>query len=98
MERLVLDRRPAIAGRVQSLVVVPIDPFEGREFDLSHCPPRPLGLDLLSLEEADRGLGHSVVVAVADRPHGRIDSLVDQPLRERKRRVSGGFNWSSQRL
>jgi hypothetical protein len=47
---------------VKSLVVVPVDPFEGRELDVGERLPRSFAVDLLGLVEADRGLGQTVVV------------------------------------
>src|SRR3954447_26862566 len=65
---------------MQSCVVEPIDPFQGRELDVSEGLPRAFSPDLLGLEQADRGLGQGVVVGVADAAYGRVDAGVDEPL------------------
>ena len=57
---LVLRWGESAAGRVQSCVVEPVDPFQRGQLDVGERFPGPFAADLLGLEEADRGLGEGV--------------------------------------
>ena len=83
---LKLDGRESVARAMESSVVVPVDPLEGRKLDLVECLPRSSAVDQLGLVEPDRGLGERVVVGVADRPDRGIGAGVDKPLGEGKAR------------
>ena len=63
---LVLDRGQVVAGGVQPAVVVPVDPFQGRQFDVVDASPGPAAADQLGLEQPDLALGQGVVQCVAD--------------------------------
>jgi hypothetical protein len=67
---------------MQPPVVVPVDPLERGELDLLDRLPRSSPVDQLGLEEADRALGQSVVVGVADGSDRGIGAGVDEPLGE----------------
>ena len=53
-------------GFKQTPVVVPVDPFQGREFDTIGAVPRALAADQFGLEQADDRLRQGIVVGVAD--------------------------------
>jgi hypothetical protein len=57
---LKLDGRESVARAMESSVVVPVDPLEGRKLDLVECLPRSSAVDQLGLVEPDRGLGERV--------------------------------------
>ena len=46
-------------------VVEPVDPFQGRQFEVLEAPPGAAVADQFGLVEADDRLGQGVVVAVA---------------------------------
>jgi uncharacterized protein YndB with AHSA1/START domain len=77
---LVLDRRQVVDGGVEALFVVPVHPGQGREFEFVDGAEWAVDLDALGLVEADHGLGHGVVVAVADRPDRGFDAGLGEPL------------------
>jgi hypothetical protein len=52
---------PTSRRRNGSLVVEPVDPFHGAEFDVGEATPGPSGLDQLGLAEADLGFGRDAV-------------------------------------
>ena len=54
-----------VAGAVQASVVVPVDPFQGGEFDVVEAAPRAPVVDQFGLKQADFGFGQSVVQRVA---------------------------------
>jgi hypothetical protein len=83
---------------VQALVVVPVDPLEGRKLDVGEGAPGSFAVDLLGLVEADGRFGEGVVIAVADRPDRREHPMVVEDLRERVAGVLGGFARSLQHL
>lgn len=64
-----------VAGAVQASVVVPVDPFQGGEFDVVETTPRAAVVDQFGLEQANFGFGQSVVQRVA---HG-ADAGCDWP-------------------
>src|SRR5919106_3760777 len=84
MVALVLRWSDSAAGGVQSGVVVPVDPFQSGQLDLGEGAPRPFAVDLLGLEESDRGLGQRVVVTIADAADRRVDAGLDEPAGEGK--------------
>jgi hypothetical protein len=53
---------------VQTTVVPPIDPLEGRQLELDEVGEGTAVGDELGLVEADHAFGHGVVVAVAAAP------------------------------
>ena len=74
MLRLDLCRGSVAELGMQALVVEPVDPFQGGEFDFLHGPPRLAGLDEFGFEEPEHGLGQRVVVGVTDRPGRELDA------------------------
>lgn len=52
------------AGGVQSAVVVPVDPLQGRQLDIVEVAPGPAAPDDLGLEQADLAFGERVVVGL----------------------------------
>ena len=79
-----LDRCEVIDRLVGSLVVEPVDPVQGAEFEMIDVSPGSFWSDQLGLVDADLGLGQGVVVGVAYRTHRRVHTLVDEPLGERE--------------
>ena len=65
---------------MQAFGVVPVDPFQGFPFDLSHRLPRPEEVAHLGLEEANDAFGQGVVVAVPDATDRGVDPGLCQPL------------------
>jgi hypothetical protein len=83
---------------VESLVVEPVDVFEGGELDVVEATPGSSPADELGLVEPDGGLGHGVVVRVAlgaDRGDG---AGLGETFGVADSQVLGGFNRSSQHL
>src|SRR5664280_2099930 len=74
MGLLQLDRGDVAAVLEQAAGVEPVDPFGGGVFDLVDAVPGAEASDHLGLVEAVDGLGQRVVVARADRTHGRGDA------------------------
>jgi hypothetical protein len=64
---LVLDRCEVVAGSVQPPVVVPVDPFQGRQFDVVETAPGAAGSDPLGLEQPEVGVLRAGV-GVVDQP------------------------------
>src|SRR5215207_7382951 len=60
-------------GVASSSFFEPIDPLEGRVFDLVELPPRAPGVNDLGLVQPDDRLGERVVIGIADaaRPTAR---------------------------
>ena len=56
-----------VAGAVESSVVVPVDPFQGGEFDVVEAFPGAAVVDQFGFEQADLGFGQGVVQGVTDR-------------------------------
>jgi hypothetical protein len=75
---LVFVGRDVSDGGVEPLVVEPVDPFRGGEFDVGEAVPGLAGLDQFRLVEADLGLHECVVQGVTDRSDGRVDAGVEQ--------------------
>lgn len=69
-----------VALAVEAGVVLSPHPFERREFDLLDCPPGPALADQLGLVEVVDGLGHRVVVRVADGSGGGDGAEFDGPV------------------
>lgn len=65
---LVLVGRDVSDCRVEALVVEPVDPFRGGEFDVSKAVSRLAGFDQLRLVETDLGLHERVVQSIAAVP------------------------------
>jgi hypothetical protein len=84
-----------LANRLeQAFVVVPVDPFQRRVFDLVDVFPRPawpLGFNL-----ADDALGQGIVVGVADAADRGFDVGFSEPLGVTDRQILGGFKRSLQ--
>ena len=58
-------RCQVVDGFVGALVVEPVHPVQGLDFDVLDVAPGPFGSDQLGLVGADLGLGQGVVVGVA---------------------------------
>jgi hypothetical protein len=50
-----------VAGAVEASVVVPVDPFQGGEFDVVEAFPGSAVVDQFGFEQADLGFGQRVV-------------------------------------
>ena len=81
VHRLLLCRWDVADLGVQTTVVPPVDVLERGELDLLWRLPRPLAVDELGLVEADRRLGHRVVVRVAGSTDRRGDPGLGKTLR-----------------
>lgn len=77
------------AGGVQPAVIVPVDPFEGRQLDSVEVAPRSSPVDHLGLEQSDLALGQSVVIGVADRADRRCCVGFGEPFGVPQRHVLG---------
>lgn len=64
---------------MQAFGVVPVDPFQGFPFDLSHRLPWAEEVDDLGLEQADDAFGQSVVIGISDAADRGIDPGFRQP-------------------
>jgi hypothetical protein len=53
---------------VEAVLVEPVDPRQGGEFEVVDASPGPVAANALELVEPDQGLGLGVVVGVPDRP------------------------------
>src|SRR5271169_1857777 len=68
---LIFFRGNVLAGGVQALGVIPVNPFQGREHDVIGPAPRPFSLDELFLVEAVQRLGRRIIIRISlapDRP------------------------------
>lgn len=72
---------------VEPVVVEPVGPFRGAEFDVGEAVPGPTGLDQLRFGEADLGLHERVVQGITN----GADRGVDAGLEE----VRGEARWPS---
>lgn len=88
VELLELDGGGVIDRAVSALGVEPLDPSRGSDLDLIDVPPWALVMDELGLVEPDLRLREGVVIRVADGADGRVDALIDEPVREGNRRVN----------
>lgn len=91
---LELDGRQVAEVAVQPLVVVPVDPAEGRELDVLDSAPRPGArgsADQLGLVVPVDGLGQGVVIRVADCPDRRCGADLGQAFAVAKRRELTGL-------
>lgn len=79
-------------------MIEPVDPFERGELDVFDTAPRPGLAGHFCLEQAEHGLGHSVIVGAADAPDRERDLGIAQALGIPKRQILGGINWSLQHL
>ena len=52
-----------------AFIVKPVDPFEGGHFDIAFAFPGSFVFDELGLVQTVDGLGHGIVIAVADASH-----------------------------
>jgi hypothetical protein len=75
---LVLVGRDASDRCMEALVVEPVDPFRGGEFDVREAVPRLAGLDQLRFVEADLGFHERVVQGVADGADRGVDAGVEE--------------------
>jgi hypothetical protein len=57
---LVLDGRDVADAAVQSVLVEPVDPVQGGEFEVVDAAPGPFVADALGLVEPDHGLSEGV--------------------------------------
>jgi hypothetical protein len=71
-----------VAGAVEASVVVPVDPFQGGEFDVVEAFPGSAVVDQFGFEQADLGFGQRVVQSVTDRADAGRDAGVGQALGE----------------
>jgi hypothetical protein len=55
-----------VAGAVEASVVVPVDPFQGGEFDVVETAPGAAVVDQFGFEQANFGFGQRVVQRVTD--------------------------------
>lgn len=69
---LVFVGRDVADRRVEAVLVEPVDPFRGGEFNVGETVPGPTGLDQLRLVEADLGFHERVVQGVADAADGGV--------------------------
>jgi hypothetical protein len=65
---LVLGGWNVAEGFVQAFLVVPGDPFGGRQFDVVDAPPGFTAVDQLGLVGGVDRLGEGVVITIAARP------------------------------
>jgi len=63
---------------VDAAVVEPVDVAECGELDVVETAPRSLRVDQFPLEQAVEGLGHGVVVGVADGADRRDDVVLGE--------------------
>src|SRR5271156_4479678 len=62
---LIFFRVNVLAGGVQALGVIPVNPFQGREHDVLGPAPRPFPLDELFLVKAVQRLGRRIIIRIA---------------------------------
>jgi hypothetical protein len=84
--RFQFDRWDVAAVLVEAVVVEPVDPFGGGQFDFFDGAPGLAGFDQLGLVEAVDRLGEGVVAA-ADRPDRGLDPGLGEAFGEPDRRV-----------
>lgn len=75
----VLHRWDVANRGVEPAGVVPVDPRQRGEFEFVDGLERTLPLDAFGLVQADHGLGHRIVVAVADGADGGERAGVGEP-------------------
>ena len=61
-------------------MIVPVDPFEGGEFDRFEAPPGAASSDEFGLVQPDDGLRQGVVAGVSYPAHRGFDPGLRQPL------------------
>ena len=83
VDLFVLDGGEVAAGAVESSVVVPVDPLQGRDLDVVEAAPGAACSDDLGLEQPDLALGEGVVQRVADAADAGCGAGGGQPLGER---------------
>src|SRR5688572_20511251 len=69
------------------VVVKPINPFEGRVFDIVEFSPRTTAMNNFSLIQSDDGLRERIIIRVADAAHRRLDARLRQALRVANRKI-----------
>ena len=69
-----------MARRVESSVIVPVDPGKGGDLQIVERLPRPVAFDQLGLVQSDHRFGERIVVRVTDRPDGRLSAGLHQTL------------------
>ena len=85
--RLQFDGWDVPAVLIEAVVVEPVDPFGGGEFDLLDGPPGLAWFDQLGLVQAVDRFGQGVVIGAADRADRGLDPGVGEPLGEPDRSV-----------
>ena len=81
-------RRRQVASRFeQPAVVKPINPFEGRVFNIVEFSPRTTAMNNFSLIQSDDGLGQRIIRRVADAADRRLDARLRQALRVSNREI-----------
>ena len=74
-------------GVASSSFFEPIDPFEGRIFDIVKFTPGAAAVNDLGRVQPDDGFGERVVVGVADAADRRLDARLRQALRITNREI-----------
>ena len=74
---------------VEAAVVVPVDPFGGRDLDLVDAAPGASGFDQFGLVEPVDRLGQGIVIRGADRADAVADAVGGEAFGERDRGVLG---------
>jgi hypothetical protein len=85
--RLQFDRWDIAAVLVEAVVVEPVDPFGGGQFDFFDGAPGLAGFDQLGLVEAVDRLGQRVVVGASDCADTGLDAGLGKALGEPDRGV-----------
>jgi hypothetical protein len=78
--RLGLGGRDVADGLEEAPMVEPIHPFEGGELDCLDAVPGAAPADHLGLEQADDGLGESIVIGIVDAADRGFDASIRQAL------------------
>src|ERR1700683_2838585 len=89
-------RRNIAAGGVESLAVVPCDPFHRSEGDILDAAPRTAEFDELFLVKTIHRLRSCIIIGITFVSHGAYSSDITQPLRIPDRGVLREFKGSSQ--
>nr|WP_254707348.1 hypothetical protein [Streptomyces lunaelactis] len=84
---LVLVGRDVADCSVDALIVEPVAPFRGDEFDIGQAVPGATRLDQLGFVEADVGFHEGVVQGVPDRTDRGVDAGLEEMGGEREGRI-----------
>lgn len=91
-----LHRRNVADWLKQPVVVEPMHPFQGCEFDVFKALPWAASPDHLRFEEADHGFCQGIVVGIADTADGRLDPGLTKTFSVSNGQILLGFKESSQ--